>query len=164
MNPRAARCPGNCWRIEAAASVRGTPRGLDSGGSALLEVLLALALLVGAAAVTTSALNSSLASLERQRLVTQATQLAASAMAEIQLGIRPLAADGRRPLPAPFQEWSCEVALVSGAGGGLEASGSPQVEVIVRHEAPPIVQRLAQTLRRESGTKSAEPAAEFQSP
>lgn len=143
------------------ASVRGCRRIRPSSGSALLEVLLALALFVAAAAVTTSALNSSLASLERQRLGTQATLLAASAMAEIQLGIRPLSADARRPFSAPFDDWSCEVVLASGAGSGLDAPGSPQVEVIVRHEDPSIVQRLAQTVRRSAGSTNREPNADF---
>lgn len=148
-------------RTAEVASARGYRRVGQSRGSALLEVLLALALFVAAAAVTTSALNSSLASVERQRLGTHATLLAASAMAEIQLGIRPLSADARRPLLAPFQDWSCEVVLATGAGSGLDAPSSPQVEVIVRHEDPPMVQRLAQVVRRSTGSTNREPNVDF---
>ncbi len=161
MNWPFSTSPSALCGAEEWASARARRRVGQSRASALLEVLLALALFVAAAAVTTSALNSSLASLERQRLGTHATQLAASAMAEIQLGIRPLSADARRPLPAPFQEWSCEVVLATGAGGGLEATGAPQVEVIVRHEDPAMVQRLSQVVRRTAGSTNREPNADF---
>lgn len=132
--------------------VRGTRRIVNQRagcrGAALMEVLLALALFVAAAAVVTTALNASLSSLERQRLAVQAMNLTASIMAEIQLGIRPLAADARRALPAPFEAWTSEVVVVATETGGLESAPSGQVEVILRHENPPLVQRLAQTVGR----------------
>lgn len=127
-------------------------------GAALMEVLLALALFVAAAAVVTTALNASLSSLERQRLAVHAMNLTASIMAEIQLGIRPLAADARRPLPAPFEAWTSEVVVVATETGGLESAPAGQVEVILRHENPLLVQRLAQRVGR-VGTASTESPA-----
>jgi len=118
-------------------------RAAGRGGAALMEVLLALALFVAAAAVVTSALNASLESLERQRLGVHGLQLAASVIAEMQLGIRPLAAEARRPLAAPFEDWSCEIVAGLASMDGLETAGPRQVEVIVRHEHPPLVQRLS---------------------
>ncbi len=125
-------------------------------GAALLEVLIALALFVAAAAVVTGALNSSLESLERQRLGTHAVNLATSVVAEIQLGIRVPGGEGRRPFDAPFQDWTWEASLVpvedaigvTGANGLIGANGgSTRVEVVVRHKTAPVVQRLAQVIR-----------------
>jgi len=130
-------------------------------GAALLEVLIALALFVAAAAVVTGALNSSLESLERQKLGTHAVDLATSVMAEIQLGIRVPGGEGRRPFDAPFQDWTWEASLLpvdetvgaTGASGITGATGgSTRVEVVVRHKTAPVVQRLAQVIRIGRGT------------
>ena len=134
-------------------------------GTALLEVLIALALFVAAAAVVTGALNSSLESLGRQKLGTHAVNLATSVMAEIQLGIRVPGGEGRRPFDAPFQDWTWEASLLpvedaisaisatgstgtTGTTGSTGAdAGSTRVEVVVRHKTAPVVQRLAQVIR-----------------
>lgn len=125
-------------------------RDIARRGAALLEVLIALAIFVAAAAVVTGALNSSLQSLERQKLGTHAVDLATSVMAEIQLGIRVPGGEGLRPFDAPFQDWTWEASLLpvedatstTGATGG-----STRVEVVVRHKTSPVVQRLAQVIR-----------------
>jgi len=125
-------------------------RDFPRRGAALLEVLIALALFVAAAAVVTGALNSSLESLERQKLGTHAVDLATSVMAEIQLGIRVPGGEGRRPFDAPFQDWTWEASLlpvenaISATGA---TAGSTRVEVVVRHKTAPVVQRLAQVIR-----------------
>jgi len=119
-------------------------------GAALLEVLIALALFVAAAAVVTGALNSSLESLERQKLGTHAVNLATSVMAEIQLGIRVPGGEGRRPFEAPFQDWTWEASLLpveNATGATGTTAGSTRVEVVVRHMTAPVVQRLAQVIR-----------------
>ena len=134
-------------------------------GAALLEVLIALALFVAAAAVVTGALNSSLESLERQKLGTHAVNLTTSVMAEIQLGIRVPGGEGRRPFEAPFQDWTWEASLLpvenaisatsatgatsatSATGATGTTAGSTRVEVVVRHMTAPVVQRLAQVIR-----------------
>lgn len=125
-------------------------------GTALLEVLLAVALFVAAAAVMTVALNASLSSLNRQRLAAQASNLAASILAELQLGIRPLATSARAQQEAPYADWSLELAVTPAESGAGEPTGAAQVEVIVRHQNEPIVQRLAQwlPLNRGGGTNT----------
>jgi hypothetical protein len=101
-----------------------------------------------------SALDSSLASLDRQRLSTHAVNLAESILAEIQLGIRPLSTDSAKPLSAPFQDWTAEVS-VTPVNGPVDGSTRLQrVEVVVRHLQPAWVQRLCQVLRPAAGTPS----------
>lgn len=115
-------------------------------GAALLEVIIALALFVATAAVVTSALSSSLDSLDRQRLNTHAANLAASVLAELQLGIRSAGGTGPQMLEAPYQDWTWEASIApaeteTGEGGGLS-----RVEVVIRHKEKPVVRRLAQVL------------------
>ena len=100
----------------------------------LLEVLLALMLFAAAATIMTTAFNASLSSLERQKLASQALNLAATTIAEVQLGIRPANSDGSRPLESPFQDWSWETALTptETVGGGL--TGLTRLEVIIRNQ------------------------------
>ncbi len=117
----------------------------------LLEVLLALGLFVAVAAVTTTALNASLESLGRQQLATQALNHAASVLAEMQIGARPLASMSRRPLDPPFQDWSCEVELTPAEATDGTSTGLVRAEVVVRHQTQPIVRRLAEVLRLDSG-------------
>ena len=117
-------------------------------------MLLALALFVAAAAVVTTAMNASLASLERQRFGLQAANLAASVLAEIQLGIRPVAAAERQPLAPPYQEWTSEVLTPGGEAGSLDPDRPGLVEVVVRHENPTVVQRLAQVIGRPTNVAS----------
>ncbi len=117
-----------------------------------MEVLLALALFVAAAAVATTALNSSLESVERQKLGLHALNLASSTLAEIQLGQRPLAPQSPRPCDAPFEDWSWELAVSPLEAESSETVTATQVraevraEVIIRHSLRPIVQRLTQIL------------------
>ncbi len=129
----------------------------------LMEVLLALALFVAAAAVATSALNSALESVERQKLGLHALNLASSTLAEVQLGIRPLAPQSVQPLPVPFQDWAWELVLAPLESDGPEESGSRaglvRTEVIIRHSTKPIVQRLSQLLQPRPMSTNAPAAA-----
>lgn len=121
-----------------------------------MEVLLALALFVAAAAVATTALNSSLESVERQKLGLHALNLASSTLAEIQLGQRPLASQSPRPCDAPFEDWSWELAVSPLEAESSETATASQVraEVIIRHSLRPIVQRLTQILPVRSVTNA----------
>ena len=92
-------------------------------------------------------MNSSLESLERQKLGTHAVDLATSVMAEIQLGIRVPGGEGRRPFDAPFQDWTWEASLLPVENAISATAGSTRVEVVVRHKTAPVVQRLAQVIR-----------------
>lgn len=115
-------------------------------GAALLEVLLALALFVAAAAVVTVALNASLESLERQKLSVHALNLASSVLAEIQLGARPTGGEGPRPFEPPFQDWTWTATATPVEAGTEVSAGLQRVEVVVRHQTAPVVQRLIQVL------------------
>lgn len=123
-------------------------RSRPVSGAALLEVLLAVALFAAAAAIVTSALNASMGSLERQRRGLQALNLAASTLAEIQLGIRPATSQGPQPFPAPDDAWALEVLttpLEQDAAAG--PSGLVRAEVVIRHLESPVVQRLGEIVR-----------------
>lgn len=117
-----------------------------ASGAVLLEVLLAVALFVAAAAIATASLNSSLRSLERQRLQTHAIQLASSVLAEIQLGIRSSTSAAAQPFETPFQDWTWEVVIDSGASDFSESNTLERIEVVIRHRTEPVVHRLAQRL------------------
>ena len=118
-------------------------RPSPASGAVLMEVLLALALFVVAAAIVTASLNASLRSLDRQRLHLHAANLAASALAEIQLGARPSTPAPSQPLPAPNDAWSVEVAPHDAPPDFSGTQPLEHVQVIVRHRSEPVVQRLS---------------------
>ncbi len=143
-NP-ASRCPSAC-------------------GSVLLEVILALALFVTAAAIVTSGMNASTDNLDRQRRNTHAVNLAATVLAELQLGIQRTSEAGEQPFAAPFELWTAELNVAPAETETGEASGLLRVEVIIRHKESTLVHRLAQvihiprgadTLVRRSGSQDA---------
>lgn len=109
----------------------------------LLEVLLAVALFVVASAIVTASLNASLRSLDRQRLQLHAANLAASVLAEIQLGSRPSTPAPAQPLPTPNDAWSVEVAPHDAPPDFSGSQPLEHVQVIVRHRSEPVVQRLS---------------------
>lgn len=128
--------------------IRSTSHPRRQSAAVLLEVLLAVALFVAAAAIATASLNSSIRSLERQRLQTHAVQLASSVLAEVQLGIRSTSGgnSAAQPFENPFQDWTWEIVTDSGPSDFSESNPLERVEIIIRHRSEPIVQRLAQRL------------------
>lgn len=116
-------------------------------GTALLEVILALALFVVAAAVVTSGMSASTDNLDRQRRHTHAANLAATVLAEIQLGIRTTSESGEQPFAAPFEQWTSELIVTPTETESGEASGLLRVEVVIRHQESSLVRRLAQIIR-----------------
>ncbi len=133
--------PGQSETYSKRANRYETPNG-----AVLLEVLLALALFVSAAAVMVSSLNAALGSLERQRIGLHALNLASSVLAEIQLGIRPAASEAAKPMDLPYQDWTVEVIVTPLSGLDSGSVDLQKAEVIVRHLNPPMVQRLGQVL------------------
>ncbi len=138
---------GRCFRDRATARPPGGERRLPECGSILLEVILALALFAITAAIVTSGMNASADSLERQRLNTHAANLAATALAEVQLGIRSPTEAGEQPFPAPFEQWTAELVVAPTETEIGGASGLLRVEVIIRHQESSLVRRLAQVVR-----------------
>jgi len=88
----------------------------------LLEVVLALLLFVGAAAVITGGMNASLTSVERMRLATHAANLAVSLISELQLGIRGIEMTGPEPFEAPYEDWTWELVATKAEYSLEEAS------------------------------------------
>lgn len=135
-------------------------------GTALLEVLLALALFVVAAAIVTSGMSASTDNLDRQRRNTHAANLAATVLAEIQLGIRSTTEAGEQPFTVPFDKWTAELVVTPTETEAGAASGLLRVEVIIRHQESALVRRLAQIIRVPSGvdtlvhSSSPEPTAD----
>ena len=139
-------------------------------GAVLLEVVLALALFVAAAGVILSGLSSAIGAAERLRLDAHGINLAASTLAQLELGTRP--ADTTEPTPflPPFDDWTWEIRVGTATGfddegdgqfvlGGInDARSGPldvlpfrplplrRVEVIARHTSG-FATRLAQLVR-----------------
>ena len=119
----------------------------------LLEVVLALALFAAAAVIIGTGLGSSIDAVDRQRLDTHAADLAVSVLAELQLGIRKADA-GPEAFEAPFDHWSWELQFTTVESELGQGTGLSLVEVIIRHDDPPLVHRLGQVLKLNgSGTK-----------
>ena len=131
------------------------PPSFARRGTALLEVILALALFVVAAAIVTSGMSASTDNLDRQRHHTHAANLAATVLAEIQLGIRPTSEAGEQPFAAPFDKWTSELVVTPTETEAGTASGLLRVEVIIRHQESALVRRLAQIIRLPASTASA---------
>jgi type II secretory pathway pseudopilin PulG len=120
----------------------------------LLEVVLALALFVAASTVITSALSASVDETERLRLNAHASDLAATILSEMQLGLQAVQSSGPNVFDPPFTEWTWDAVVepATDATEGTGGSGALQkVEVIVRHQSQPIVCRLTQFLPAAAG-------------
>ena len=116
-------------------------------GAVLLEVVLALALFVGAATVIGSGLNASVQAVYRLRQETHAANLAVSVFSEMQMHARPIAAAGPEPFLAPFEKWTWQVEVTQPESSPLEADAMRKVEVIIRHTEDGVVRRLTQFMR-----------------
>lgn len=136
-------------RLFAASIVRS--QRYPGSGVVLLEVILALVLFVAAAAILTATMNTSIASVERQKLSLRAENLASSVLAEIQLGARSAESASALVFEPPFDDWSGEIAVTPTETEGGSASQLSLVEVVVRHKGAPMVQRQSQLLNLSSG-------------
>lgn len=113
----------------------------------LLEVVLALALFVGAATIISTGINASVQAVYRLRLETHAANLAISLISEMQMRARPIAPGGPEAFEAPFTNWIYRVELRQSENSGAESDALQPVEVIVSHAEEPIVYRLTQLFR-----------------
>jgi hypothetical protein len=79
------------------------------GGGVLLEVLMALALVVGAFSVITGGLQSAVDSVDRMRNSVHGQNLAVSLLSQIQMGLVDAEnVEGVR-FDAPFEEWAYDI-------------------------------------------------------
>ncbi len=137
--------------LRSAPRAAPRPAGPRQRGAVLLEVVLALALFVAAAAVIGSGLNAALNSVERLRLNAHAADLAVTVMSELQLGMRAVDTAGtEQPFEAPFEDWTWEVQLTPMDDEVGQASNLTRAEVVIRHKAPPLVHRLGQVFPADS--------------
>ena len=148
---------GSQSKARDAAGAAAPGRKVQSG-VVLLEVVLALVLFVAAASVISTAVNASLEGVVRQRLNTHAVDLAISVLSELQIGSRTADSAGPERFSVPFEHWTWQLALTPRDERELEPSGLALVEVVVRHDDPPIVYRLAQVLKLEKPAATASPA------
>lgn len=118
-----------------------------SKGAVLLEVVLALVLVVGAAAVVGAGLSASIDRVERLKLNAHAADLAVSVMSELQMGSKVLSQDGPEFFEVPFEGWTWEAAAEVTDEKVRDTGRTKKVEVVIRHEDPPIVHRLCQVIR-----------------
>ncbi|HTD88365.1 MAG TPA: hypothetical protein VK850_17460 [Candidatus Binatia bacterium] len=117
-------------------------------GVILLEVVLALVLITSAAAVIGAGLSASIDSVERLKLNAHAADLAVSVMSELQIGSKVLSDDGPETFEAPFEGWTWQAQTEVSTDQKVRDTGrTKRVEVIIRHEDPPVVHRLCQVIR-----------------
>jgi hypothetical protein len=117
---------------------------LCASGSVLLEVVLALALFVGAATIISAGINASFGSVDRLRLQSHALNLAVTVISEMQMQMRPIAPTGPEPFAPPFQEWTYKIEVAQSEGAIYSSESLRPVEVIIRHDHENVVQRLTQ--------------------
>lgn len=120
------------------------PDPRTKAASVLLEVVLALALFVGAATIISTGLNASIRSVDRVRLQNHAANLAITILSEMQMHARPIVAAGPEPFPPPFADWTFKIDIAQDEGAMEGADSLRAVEVIVRHANENVVQRLTQ--------------------
>ena len=128
----------------------------------LLEVVLALVLFAAAAAIIGGGIHSAIHGVERQKLNAHAVNLAISVISEIQMGLRTLESVGPEPFESPFDHWTWQLVFASTETETGETSALTAVEVIVRHDEPPLVHRLTQVLKLEKNNKRAITTAHYQ--
>jgi hypothetical protein len=113
----------------------------------LLEVVLALVLFVGAAAILSSGLSSSMDSLDRLRVSTHAADMALTVMSELQMGTKSLNVSGPQPIFEAPIGWTYELVATPFEGEMEEKGPYQKIEVIIRREEPTFVYRLTQVVR-----------------
>jgi type II secretory pathway pseudopilin PulG len=129
----------------------------NASGAILFEVVLALALFVFAAAVISGGFSASLKSVDRMRAELDASNLAISTLAEIELGLRPMTTSPSAEFEPPLEQWTWEVEVTEPSedldmGGGLTL-----VEVIIRNEVQERETRIARMIRTATTSPAAMP-------
>ena len=128
-------------------TLSGPNTGRESSGAILFEVVLALALFVFAAAVISGGFSTALMSVDRMRAELDASNLAISTLAEIELNLKPMVTSPPAQFEPPLEKWTWEVEVTEPSedldmGGGLTL-----VEVIVRNEEKEKETRFARMMR-----------------
>ena len=124
---------------------------LNSGrafsGAILFEVVLALALFVFAAAVSSGGFSTALKSVERMRTELDASNLAISTLAEIELNLKPMTTSPPAEFEPPMERWTWQVEVTEPSEDLDMSGGLTLVEVIVRNEEQEWETRFARMIR-----------------
>ncbi|MBT43839.1 MAG: hypothetical protein CL922_00025 [Deltaproteobacteria bacterium] len=124
---------------------------LNSGrafsGAILFEVVLALALFVFAAAVISGGFSTALKSVERMRAELDASNLAISTLAEIELNLKPMTTSPPAEFEPPMERWTWQVEVTEPSEDLDMSGGLTLVEVIVRNEEQEWETRFARMIR-----------------
>ena len=124
---------------------------LNSGrafsGAILFEVVLALALFVFAAAVISGGFSTALKSVERMRAELDASNLAISTLAEIELNLKPMTTSPPAEFEPPMERWTWQVEVTEPSEDLDMSGGLTLVEVIVRNEEKEKETRFARMIR-----------------
>jgi len=115
-------------------------------GAVLLEVVVALVLFVTAATIIGSGLSASVDEVERLRLNVQGDNLAATILAELQMGLQPLESSGPNTFDPPFDKWTWQTVVENLEDPATGTRALRRVEVTIRNQSSPVVCRLTQLL------------------
>ncbi len=137
-----------------AAAVR-----LSCRGAILFEVILAVVLFAAAAVIISGGLNASMRSVDRLKLNAQAVNLGISVLSELQMGLSSPETAGPENFDPPFDEWTWEINSTPLQTESAEDTPANKVEIIIRHEEPPAVFRLAQILQPGDTAPNATPGS-----
>lgn len=117
---------------------------------------MALALILGASAVITGGLQSSVDSVERMRNSIHGVNLAESVLSEIQMGIIEMESVESQEFEAPFESWSYDITSEEMSDAAREVSEREvptmyKVEVAIRDAKGEIIQRMTQYMFAQEG-------------
>ena len=121
--------------------------GRSFSGAILFEVVLALALFVFAAAVISGGFSTALKSVERMRTELDASNLAISTLAEIELNLKPMTTSPPAEFEPPMERWTWQVEVTEPSEDLDMSGGLTLVEVIVRNEEQEWETRFARMMR-----------------
>ena len=116
-------------------------------GAILFEVVLALALFVFAAAVISGGFSTALKSVERMRAELDASNLAISTLAEIELNLKPMTTSPPAEFEPPMERWTWQVEVTEPSEDLDMSGGLALVGVIVRNEEQEWETRFARMIR-----------------
>lgn len=133
-------------------SARAQAHSKRTGGSVLLEVVLAIVLFAAAAAIVGLGLKAAMDGTERLRMNTHAGNLAMTVISELQMGLRSLADTGPEAFGPRYEGWVWELAATPWVQTEALRENLTHVEVIVRHEPTEFVHRFAQVMQIDATT------------
>ena len=128
-------------------TLSGPNTGREPSGAILFEVVLALALFVFAAAVISGGFSTALMSVDRMRAELDASNLAISTLAEIELNLKPMTTSPPAEFEPPMERWTWQVEVTEPSEDLDMSGGLTLVEVIVRNEEKEKETRFARMIR-----------------